>query len=247
MKFVSAIATGGFILALPILLVTANVRILASDEGFYRRGLREHDAAEATGIALPELDRAAGEVVAYFENDANTLRILVHEGGQEESLFNARETEHMKDVKSLMRALYRLNEVALAYVLTYITAVFLWARERPLQALCRRALLGVGAGFTVLGVVGAFALSGFDQFWTRFHEIVFRNDLWRLDPDSDRLIQMFPEPFWEEATYIVGALTLVEAAAVVIVSVAYLLGTRQGPDLGAAPPRADARRLRARS
>ncbi len=88
---------------------------------------------------------------------------------------------------------------------------------------------GIGVGVAITGIVGAFAITGFDSTWRRFHEIAFSNDLWQLNPDTDRLIQMFPEPFWEEATYIVGALTLAEALLVVVASVATLVLAKERP------------------
>ena len=233
MTFLSRIATVFFVVALPLLLVTANVRFIAGDLSFYKHGFRSYDSAQATGIALPELDRAGGEIIDYFENDASTLRIVVNEDGQEVSLFNARETEHMKDVKALIRAVYRVNEVSLAYVLIYITGVFLWAGERSLRSLAVQAMIGVGAGFATIAGIGIFALTGFNSAWSRFHEIVFRNDFWKLNPDTDHLIQMFPEGFWQEATYIVGALTAAEAVLIVVVSLAYLHFGRAGSP---APP-----------
>lgn len=229
MSFVARIAAAFFVVALPVLFVTTNVRILASDVGFYEAGLRRHDADRATGIALTELDRAAQEIVDYFENDATTLRIVVSENGQESPLFNARETEHMRDVKSLVRLVYRANEVALAFVLTYVTAVFLWARERSLRTLAWLALGGVVAGALTLGAVGVVAATGFDSTWTRFHELAFSNDLWQLDPDTDHLIQMFPERFWENATLTVGVMTLAEATFTAVLAAAYLLVSRGRP------------------
>ncbi len=235
MAFLSRTATVVFVVALPLLLVTTNVRFLAGDLRFYKHGFRSYDAAQATGIALPELDRAGGEIIDYFENDASTLRIIVSQDGQEVSLFNARETEHMKDVKALIRAVYRVNEISLAYVLIYITGVFLWAGERSLRSLAHQAMVGVGVGFVAIAGVGVFALTGFNAAWSRFHEIVFRNDLWKLNPDTDHLIQMFPEGFWQEATYIVGALTAIEAVLIVAVSLAYLHFSRA--ELPAPPDR----------
>lgn len=216
-----------FIVALPLFLVTANIRWLAGDVAFYERGFREYDADQTTGIALAELDRAARQIVAYFENDAGDLRIIVSEDNREASLFNEEETAHMRDVKTLMRGLFRLNEIALAVVIAYVAGVVLWARERSLRGLAWDALSGVALGFLVVSAVGALALTGFDEAWTRFHEIAFTNDFWQLDPDTDHLIQMFPEPFWEEATLFVAVLTLAEVFLVVMLCAVYLLVSRR--------------------
>lgn len=226
MKFLTGLAAALYVAALPLLLVTTSVRFFAGEVRFYERGFRTHDADVATGIALPELDRAAEEIVDYFENDAATLRILVQEDGQEVSLFNTRETEHMKDVKRVMRFVFRVNEVTLAYVIGYVALAVLWSRERSPRGLAKLSLAGVGAGLAAVGVIGALAFTGFDAAWTKFHEIVFQNDLWQLNPDTDHLIQMFPEPFWQEATFIVAGMVLAMAMAVVISSVAYLVLVR---------------------
>ena len=226
MTLLSRLSALAFILAIPVFLVTSNVRFFASETRFYERGFREYNAAGVTGVSLPELDRAAAELASYFENDAPLLSTTVQLDGAEAPLYNEREISHMKDVKTLMRFVYRLNEFSLAVVITYIASVFLWSREKSLRTLAAQALAGVGVGFAALGFVGVFAITGFDAAWTRFHKIVFNNDLWILDPSRDRLIQMFPEPFWQEATYIIGVLTLVEVALIVGVALSYLAATR---------------------
>ncbi|HNM78299.1 MAG TPA: TIGR01906 family membrane protein [Tepidiformaceae bacterium] len=223
MKSLARLATVLYIVALPVFLVSANVRFVASDSWFSKDGFRRHRVEETTRVSLPQLDDAADDITRYFEDDRTVLRIPVTINGQETSLFNERETDHMRDVKTLMRAVFRLNEVSLAVILLYVGAVVLWARERTPRDLARYSLFGLALGLLVVGTVGAFAVTGFDAAWTKFHEIAFRNDLWVLDPARDRLIQMFPEPFWEEMTYLVGALTLVEAVAVVSVASLYLL------------------------
>ncbi len=231
------LATILFIVMLPVLLVTSNIRYLLGDVAFYKYGFREYDAEQVTEVPLYELDRAAAEMVSYFENDANELRIVVSERDREVALFNQQEVTHMRDVKALVQLMFRLNEVALAYVMLYVAAVILWAREKPLRSLAFESLMGIGVGIAVLVGVGVFALTGFDAFWTKFHEIAFSNDLWLLDPDTDRLIQMFPEPFWQQAVYLLGAMTLVEVAAITLVSLGYLVFTRRALPPPPAPRR----------
>ena len=231
MRVIGWVATVGFVLAVPILLFTTNIRFLASDTGYLEGGLRRHDAAQNTGIALGELDYAVGAIVRYFEDDAETLRILVFTGGEETTLFSEDETLHMEDVKDLMRTIFRANEVALGFVLAYVAGTVLWSGERSARDLAKQTLAAVGVGVVVGLVVGIFAIVGFESAWERMHEIIFTNDLWLLDPRTDRLIQMFPESFWEEATLIVVGAALVEAVVLVVAAASYLWLTR--------PPRAD--------
>jgi len=227
MRYFARLATVLFVLAVPVFLVTANVRFVAGETWFYERGFRAHDADVVTGIPLDELDRAAADLVRYFEDDRASLRIPVTVDGAEVSLYNDEETEHMRDVKSLMGAVFRLNEASLAIILGYIGCVVLWSGERSVHQLARSTLIGVGVGLAVVVAIGGFALTGFDRAWTTFHEIAFRNDLWLLDPDTDRLIQMFPEEFWAEMTFIVAALTVTEVVVLVLASAFYMLRTRE--------------------
>ncbi len=83
-----------------------------------------------------------------------------------------------------------------------------------------------GLGCLVLlitvGVVGAIGLSGFDSAWTQFHEIIFSNDFWLLNPTTDRLIQMFPPEFWESIVFFIGLMIIAETALVLIAVGIYL-------------------------
>ena len=71
-----------------------------------------------------------------------------------------------------------------------------------------------------------FAAFGFEAALERFHELLFTNDLWRLNPRTDHLIQMFPEAFWRDATFMLGALCLIQAALIAAVAGIYLLSSR---------------------
>ena len=74
----SRIAAVAFVIALPVFLVTTNVRYLAGEQRFYERGFRVHDADLTTGLPLSELDRAAGEI-QVGQNPINVAAmILVH-------------------------------------------------------------------------------------------------------------------------------------------------------------------------
>jgi integral membrane protein (TIGR01906 family) len=146
--------------------------------------------------------------------------------GETESLFNSRETQHLHDVKSVMRGAFRVQEVAVLFVCAYIVTTFIWARESSARGLAMQLLLAGGAGIVAIAGIGAVAALGFDAFWERFHGVLFDNDLWQLDPERDHLIQMFPEDFWRDVVIWIGAATIGELLVLAGVSAAYLGLTR---------------------
>lgn len=43
----------------------------------------------------------------------------------------------------------------------------------------------------------------FDDWFTVFHLVFFDNDLWLLDVERDRLIQMFPLEFFQDVVFLI--------------------------------------------
>ncbi len=208
-------ATAVFLVALPLFLVLSNVRIAANELSVYHYAFDRYDAEERTGVARADLDRAARDIVLYFRDDRDLLDIRVSVEGDEQALFNPREVLHMRDVKELMARAFSVQELALVYVVGYIGVVYLWARERSLYHLARLVAAGGGITLAALALASTAVVAGFDDLFRQFHVISFSNDLWKLDPDRDRLIQMFPRGFWFDATLGVGLLTIAEAALLV--------------------------------
>ena len=96
-----------------------------------------------------------------------------------ESLFNARETAHLADVRDLFRALFTIQAVAIAAVLTL--AVVMLVRW-PVRALAAAALSGSLLTVGLIGLAGIVALTGFDAAWNQFHFLAFSNDFWAAEP-----------------------------------------------------------------
>jgi integral membrane protein (TIGR01906 family) len=229
MGVVRGLAKFIFIIAIPIALVGINVRFLANEDRIYTYAIDEYDASARTGIAREELVRSGRDLQKYFNSDAELFYTRVNQAGHETPLFNNREILHLADVKDVLNWVYRIQEVAFVYIVAYAVGVFIWAREQSLRSLALSALAG---GLLTIGVIGALAVTavtGFERAFEQFHLIAFTNDLWQLDPNTDRLIQIFPEDFWFDVTMLLGLLTIGEAALISLVATIHLTVTPRTP------------------
>jgi integral membrane protein (TIGR01906 family) len=150
------------------------------------------------------------------------LAIRVTIDGREQALFSPREVAHMSDVKDLFQRVFRLHELAFAYIVGYVASVFLWSRERSMRRLASQS---VTAGLVTAGVMAAAALAmlvGFDELFVQFHLFSFSNDFWQLNPATDHLVQMFPQGFWFDVSLAVGVLTVMQGGIIALVGVGYI-------------------------
>ena len=223
------LASALFIACIPVFLVLTNVRIAATEERVFGYGFSAYNIPAVTGIARPELDRAAHEIVQYFTSGDPTslLDIRVQVGGSAQPLYSEREIIHMRDVKQLFQFVFRVHEVTFAYIVVYVAGVYLWSREQSLRRLARQAVVAGIATAVALGVAAVAMLIGFDQLFLAFHLVSFSNDFWQLDPATDRLVQMFPEGFWFDVSIGVGVLTVIEGGLVALGGYAYLEWTER--------------------
>ncbi len=203
-----------FAVALPLLLISSNVRLIINSSALYEWDFNRYEIESRTGLSREELRSAASQIRTYFNNDEELLDVRVRFAEDPVPLFREREILHMRDVKDLVRGVFSVQLWALLYVLGFVAAGLL-ARRTSFLPLLRRTVIYSGIGSVVFVVgLGLAALINFDAVFTRFHLISFANNLWMLDPYSDYLLIMFPQGFFLDATLAIAALTIVEFAAI---------------------------------
>jgi integral membrane protein (TIGR01906 family) len=216
-----------FILSIPVLLIASNVRFAANSQRLYEYSFDHYNVERRTGMARPELDRAAADLIDYFNNGQHAISTVVTIGGQQAPLYNERETLHLIDVKTLFRLVFHVQEGAIAFALVYIVALLVRLRSAALPKLASEVIKGAALTVAIILGLGFLAVTGFDSAFTKFHELAFSNDFWQLDPRTDRLIQMFPEGFWQDVTLFIGVLSIVEAGILIVPAYVYLRLSRE--------------------
>ena len=120
-------------------------------------------------------------------------------------LFNARELQHMLDVKNVYRAALHIAEACA--ILLIIFAVWAW-RGRWLRNYFKGLQRGGMLTLILLGLVILVVLVAFNYFFVIFHEIFFKAGTWTF-LYSDTLIRLFPERFWQDTFLFGGILSVV--------------------------------------
>jgi len=163
------------------------------------------DAARFTGFDPADLRTATDSILSDLVVGPPRFDVQLH--GTE--VLNPREQAHMRDVRGVFAAFYG---VAIGAALVLVAA-FLLARGPAARArLWRRLGLAgrvVAAATVALGIASVFA---FDTAFELFHELFFPAGSFLFNPQTDRLVQLFPDQFWVETTIVVGVVIVLLAA-----------------------------------
>lgn len=122
---------------------------------------------------------------------SRSLRMTVD--GVEQDAFNEREIAHLQDCNALFATLRTLRQgLSIAVILLWLVAHIVATRWRIEDGFL--ACMGIGmlifcVPIAVLGVWAAVDFSGAFDF---FHRLLFTNDLWLLNPETDLLIRICP-------------------------------------------------------
>ncbi len=205
-----------FVLVFPIFLIAINVGYITDSDWLYSYNWWRNGIPDRTGLPVAELDSAADQIKAYFQNDAERLDVRVNTTSGEVSLFVEREVLHMIDVKHLMRLVAQVA-VWTGLILAICAMAGLAIRRRAFFSSMASWLRWCALiwGIIVAALVIA-SLIDFTWVFTQFHLLSFANDLWQLDPFRHYLLLLFPERFFLEATLFIALFTVVEFAGLYV-------------------------------
>jgi len=170
----------------------SDVQDIGTDDGLYYELQTEAEILDFAGISDGDLRRLDGALADYLAGRRETLAdIEVAVFGEMQPAFNARELTHMSDCRALFD-MARTAEIALLVAAMLSLSFGEWLAGERRWFCC----LGIWAGAAVLAaLIGGFALWAVNDFGAAFeffHEVLFTNDLWLLDPRTDLLIRICP-------------------------------------------------------
>jgi integral membrane protein (TIGR01906 family) len=99
--------------------------------------------------------------------------------------------------------------VALASAAVLLVAHRMRREDEAFWRSLRRGAMAIAVAIAAVGLVGFFA---FDAAFEAFHRLFFAGGNYTFNPETDRLVQLFPYQFWVETSFAVGLVALILAA-----------------------------------
>jgi len=154
-----------------------------------------------TGFTAAELDVVAAGLLGDLALWQGDFRV----GVDGQPVLNEREVAHLRDVRGVLWGGFALAGAGALL----IGIAFARSRGSQARASAWGAVAG-GARATLVGVVaiGAFAALAFPVFFELFHRLFFSDGTYVFDPETERLVQLFPTQFWSDTTIAIGSVVL---------------------------------------
>jgi len=184
-------------IAMMVAIMITTIEMVALNRGFFAYQEQKLKTAEVIGISESDLVGARNCILDYLRQPIK-LDCLVKINGETVNFYNQREIDHMVDVKLLYQNVMIVRNL-LGLLAIGLAVGMIRYRRKWWQAFKRAGWL-IGGG---LGILVLYALIDYEGFWIRFHLTFFHNDLWLLDPATDRLIQMVPQSFFNEMVLLI--------------------------------------------
>lgn len=195
----------GFILFIIGVVWTINAFLLpfqfmAFNSTYYYNQFVELEVHKRIGIDQSTLKAVTSALVDYIDTGSGNIEMEADVKGDSLVFYNAKERHHLHDIYVLVKSgrtiWFSLNILMLLslYLLSKLDkSNFL---NNLLKTFKISVYITVGL---LLGLVALYFID-FDWAFRKFHEIFFTNDLWLLDPRTDRLIQLMPLKFFIDFT-----------------------------------------------
>ena len=185
----------GVILAVSVFIAATTIALHWSsyDLGYFEKAYIRYGIPADLEVSLADLMGYSVLLTDYLRGNNDDPNVVTTVRGETGPLYGEREIMHLEDVRDLFDLSRLLRNVSLLVSL----GIFAYALVRKELPACLLGALYGGFGLVVvLALLALLAWTDFERYFVIFHELSFSNDLWMLDPNTENLIRMFPEPFF---------------------------------------------------
>lgn len=193
----------GIITALAGILIMIYISFFATvvKDSFLHETNRKLHIAEYLQMSEEDLDAVTTSMVSFVMGKKEELQVQVEMAGIERGFFNEKEIVHIEDVRDLIVNLRIF--IIICSIIFCSGTFYLWKKKR-LQDLAKGYFIGLFFVFVLALVIGILAVTDITMVINGFHYLFFDNDLWIMNPATDKVIYLFTEDMYFDAIIRIG-------------------------------------------
>lgn len=182
-------------LSLAVFFLTNNVSIIAILKSTYLK--------QVQSLNVEQFTNEDEKLISNYLWRTINFGVSKNAKGSEEgsNYFSSKEITHLKDVSKIFKIVRIVCLVSL--ILVILLSIYFFKKKKSIAKFFLYGCLIV----IIFGLIVALT---FDKSFILFHIISFNNDLWLLNPETDLLINIFPESFFLNNFILVVMLSIIE-------------------------------------
>lgn len=181
------------------ILLLLPILIIVNDLNYYHYAFEKYGVYQDLIIDKSNLELIIRNIFDYLNDKAvNLYTDAMHIDGALRSFYTQRDLWHMVDVKNLYLLFKTILYISLSFFLFLITLVMTGKVEFNFKDFFKAYQHTLVVFIFMIIGIGSYALIDFERFWINFHEVLFTNDLYLLDPSYSCLIRMLPLGLFNE-------------------------------------------------
>lgn len=170
-----------------------------TNESLMTQGFLQYSQTAHLNVSASRYGEYAHGLCQYLEGKTDVVQVKDPDTGTMVNAFSDKENAHLRDVRVIVSFLIIARYAGGGLVIGILGYLYFFG-SKDKKALLSDAARGFAlsalfllAAATALAVWGIVNFNGL--FWT-FHKVVFSNELWLLNPNTDLLMALMPLPFF---------------------------------------------------
>ncbi len=170
-----------------------------TNEALMKQGFLNYSQTAHLNVPAGRYGDYAKAIAQYLDGKTAAVQVNNPDSGELENAFSDKENAHLSDVRGIVNGLKIIRWAGGGLVIGLLSWLYIKNKAQPASFLSDAVRgFALSALFllllaTVLAIWGAV---NFDGLFVTFHKIIFTNNLWLLNPNTDVLMALMPLSFF---------------------------------------------------
>lgn len=179
-----------------IFIIYLGINTFLVQDSFLNHTNEKYGIAESLSMEEADLREAVHAMISYVKGGIDNAQIVVPIAGEDTEFFNEKELIHLMDVRNVLAL---ISKIAVGCLFVCVAGEIYLVLVKDEKAVIKGVRYAWMLMLVAVLVIGVIAMEDINKIVVGFHELFFTNDLWLLNPATDRSVWMFKNEMYADA------------------------------------------------